>query len=261
MSVLNIGGLVIPVAASGVVSRARYDAVDRARAFDGSYRVSVTGTPKRDWTFTTPPVTRALADQYELTLSNVIPMNCSGDIIGNNSNQLLWSSDFSNTAVWVRTTMDVTAGITDPTGGYNAQTLTATGASGSVNQNLSAGASVARVNSVWMRRRTGVGLVRLFAPDNTTFASPSLTSNWQRVSSPSAASTVRDFNITISASGDAVDAWIGQLEDGTTATTETVTTTAPVLTPLPCCPEITDWQAVKVAGAHYVVISFQLHEV
>lgn len=110
MPALSVGGVTIPVAPGGI-SRDRLDGVDRARAFDQTYRASVTGNPKREFQFSTPPVTRALADFYETVLSIVSARNCSGDIIGGSSNLLTWSEDFSN-AAWTKGATTITPAAT-----------------------------------------------------------------------------------------------------------------------------------------------------
>lgn len=110
MPALSVGGVTIPVAPGGI-SRNRLDGVDRARAFDQTYRASVTGNPKREFQFSTPPVTRALADYYETVLGIVTARNCSGDIIGGSSNLLTWSEDFSN-AAWTLANATITPAAT-----------------------------------------------------------------------------------------------------------------------------------------------------
>lgn len=81
MPSLVVGGVTIKVAPQGA-QRERLDAVDRSRAFDNTYRASATGTAKRQWNFTTPPIPRATADTYEATLGVVTAQTCSGDILG-----------------------------------------------------------------------------------------------------------------------------------------------------------------------------------
>lgn len=110
MPSLSVGGVTIPVAPGGI-SRDRLDGVDRARAFDQTYRASVTGNPKREFHFSTPPVTRSLADFYETVLSVVSARNCSGDIIGGSTNLLTWSEDFSN-AAWTKGNTTITPAAT-----------------------------------------------------------------------------------------------------------------------------------------------------
>lgn len=81
MPALVVGGVTIKITEGGT-SRARLDNVDRSRAFDNTYRASVSGTAKRDFNFTTPPIPRATIDTYEATLGIVTPQTCSGDILG-----------------------------------------------------------------------------------------------------------------------------------------------------------------------------------
>lgn len=81
MAFLVVGGLTIPIQ-PGNAQRDWSDNVDRSRAFDNTYRASATGGGVRDWHFTTPPVTRALADTYEATLRLVGAQICSGDVLG-----------------------------------------------------------------------------------------------------------------------------------------------------------------------------------
>jgi hypothetical protein len=94
-------------------------------------------------------------------------------------NWILFGADFSN-AAWVPATMTKTTGVLDPAGNFNAVTLTATAGAAQVAQFLSASTSIVRVNSVYLRRRTGVGQITLWAPDNATQLHPVLTSQWQR---------------------------------------------------------------------------------
>lgn len=80
MPSLVVGDVSIPVAISSPAF-SRADAVDRGRVFDNSYFASQTGGAANDWTFTTTPVTTALAATYEAALSIVSAQLCSGDIL------------------------------------------------------------------------------------------------------------------------------------------------------------------------------------
>lgn len=254
MSSLTVGGVVIKISGSGI-SRPRLDSVDRARSFDGTYRASVTGTPKRDWIFSTPPVTRGQVDYYESVLGIVTAQLCSGDVLGNN--QLLWPDVFSN-AAWVKFNATISAGIADQDGITPAYTFIATGASAFIQQDLSAGASMVRTNSIYLRRRVGSGTVQLRAPDGATLTTPTLTASWQRVQIAGAASTGRGYVLFVNTSGDQVDISDAQLEDGAVASTYNSTTTAG--TPISCCTEITGWTPVRTGDGYRVVGSFTLHE-
>lgn len=80
MASLVVGGVTIPVAVSSP-SFNRDEAVDRGRSFDNSYFASETGGAANDWTFSTPPVTTALAATYRAALGKINAQLCSGDIL------------------------------------------------------------------------------------------------------------------------------------------------------------------------------------
>lgn len=80
MASLVVGGVTIPVAVSSP-SFTRDEAVDRGRSFDNSYFASETGGAANDWTFSTPPVTPALAATYRAALGRTNAQLCSGDIL------------------------------------------------------------------------------------------------------------------------------------------------------------------------------------
>lgn len=147
MSSLVVGGVPIPVAPGGI-SRDRLDGVDRARAFDQTYRASVTGNPKRDFIFSTPPIARQTADFIENVLSVVTAQTCSGDVIGGASNSFVRSEEFDN-ASWTKDGTTVTANAAAaPNGTTTADRIvdTATGASHGVIQ--APGALTANTNQV-----------------------------------------------------------------------------------------------------------------
>lgn len=140
------------------------------------------------------------------------------------TNSHLHANDFSN-AAWTKSNCTVGTVIADPAGGTTACTLTATAVSGYVQQNIGAGSSLVRTNSIWLRRRTGTGTVSLYDPLGGNPLSCALTTNWQRFTRTGTASTVRDLVLLFGTSGDAVDAWCGQQEDGAFASSEIPTTT------------------------------------
>lgn len=140
------------------------------------------------------------------------------------TNNLLWSNDFSN-AVWTKVTCTITTGIADPAGGTAACTLTATGANATASQLLSNGASLARPFSVWLRRRTGVGTIQVLDGNGGAYTTVTLSASWTRFSKTGAASVFRQGGIKIVTSGDAIDAWCGDDEDGAFPSSEIVTTT------------------------------------
>lgn len=135
-------------------------------------------------------------------------------------NLLTRTEEFDN-AAWTKTSSTVTAGVSDPNGGSTAWTLTATGASGLVRQSIS-GLSGSLSNSIWIRRRTGTGVVRFYtgAASSTQQMQSVITSDWQRLSTTpgTATGTGDQFGVICETSGDAVDIWRPQLETGSTAT-------------------------------------------
>ena len=165
---------------------------------------AIINTPRGDWT--TVQLPGGLTERRRLLTLELA-----------RSNTLVAPSDLNN-AAWVKTTMAVATGIADPAGGTSACTLTATAANATTDQNLGSGSSLARVNSVWLRRRTGSGLVKVLKPDGSAYATVTLTSDWQRFSQPGSASVVREAGINIVTNGDAVDNYLHQMEDGPFAT-------------------------------------------
>ena len=150
---------------------------------------------------------------------------------GSRQNPLLQSCDHSN-AAWTKTRMTVTTGIADPAGGTSACTLTSTSGSGGNSwsiQNIGIGSSLVRTSSIWIRRRTGTGLIRLWAPDNATFSNLTVTSSWQKFQiANGAASTARTLEVDVLTENDAIDVWGAQIEDGAFASSTIVTGAAAV---------------------------------
>lgn len=143
------------------------------------------------------------------------------------TNSVLWASDFNN-AAWTKSNVTVTPGIADPAGGTSACTMTATAAASHFDQHLADGSSIARTSSIWLRRRTGSGNVPLYDPMTSAFTNLALTADWQRFSKVGPAGMTRWLYVIIGTSGDAVDAWLGQIDDGPLATSGIQTTTQPV---------------------------------
>jgi hypothetical protein len=128
------------------------------------------------------------------------------------------SSDYT-TAFWSKTDVNLTTGIDDPAGGTSATTLTATAASGSLQQPVVGGvASTTYSASFWIRRRTGTGQISLRCGDLTAIPI-TVTSSWLRyvVTAVASTTTVR-LAVVLTTSGDAVDVWGGQIEAGAFAT-------------------------------------------
>lgn len=143
-------------------------------------------------------------------------------------NLLTYSEQFDN-AAWTKITATVATGVTDPNGGLTAATVTANAAFGSIRQVLGASDAAIRVNSIWLRRRTGTGNINFWAPGVVTpLVISTLPSVWTRYSiSDATAQTTRTLLVELVANGDAIDIAFAQMNNGSTALPYTATTTAP----------------------------------
>jgi len=134
------------------------------------------------------------------------------------NNLLIYSGDMTQSA-WSKSNVSVAAGASDPLGGTDAQTITATAANSFIDQFVAAsGANY--VSSVWARRRTGTGAVKLSDPahDGTLLTMP-LTSSWQRfsIAGPPLSAHAASL-INLATPGDAIDVYAPQVEQSLIAT-------------------------------------------
>ena len=141
----------------------------------------------------------------------------AGSPLGYAPNNLInYSTDLMN-AAWIKTNTTVTSGVADPFGGTAAFTLTSTAASSTFYQGEAAlGANY--VNSIWVRRRTGSGLLYFRTPANTNVVFTP-TSTWTRFSiSGPPAGGLAYLVLQGTVSGDAIDVYGPQTEQqiGTT---------------------------------------------
>ena len=151
-------------------------------------------------------------------------------------NLLTYSEDFSN-VTWSKT--NVTASphnVADPDGGFTASTITATTASGYFFYNSASNpTSGSTTVSLWIRRRTGTGDIRLRTAAVGVDTIIDVTSSWQRISvvCVAIAATSNCWVLNIVTSGDAVDIWHPQLELGSVATSyQKVITASDVISPI-----------------------------
>lgn len=124
-------------------------------------------------------------------------------------NNLIVNGTNLSASGWNVSSVSVTTGVSDPVGGTNANTLTATANSAYIYRNGSTTYSNGVV-SVWMRRRTGSGTISLNTPNNASSVTKTLTSSWQQFSVSGApnASGMIIFVINIGTSGDAIDVYM-----------------------------------------------------
>lgn len=294
MSFVVVGGVPIPVAPGG--GKADWlDAVDRARAMDNTYRASATGNAKRDWHFSTPPVSRDMAAIYRAVLKIVSGQVCSGDVLEGSENLVLQSENFGTT--WgvdgtpVRNAADIIVGgivldsLADDSAvtleGYK-QTIAFTGngvktVSGHARQVTSTSTGVRlRDNSAGTDRLLGAltwsgGLPVLTMSVGTFLGYDTLGAGVFRIKLATSSVTAANANelgiypasVVPLAGGStgAVDIGGVQAENGAVPTPYAKTTTATVNTLTPtCCCEITGWTPVKAASDFRYVLDFALHE-
>lgn len=114
--------------------------------------------------------------------------------------------------------MSSATGATDPVGGSSAITLTATGANATLKTVRGSTDASTDVPSLWIKRKTGTGAIRIFLSNNTSqVVTSAVTSSWQRISGAATASSATDhwFGVGIDVSGDEVYIWHPQLESVT----------------------------------------------
>lgn len=132
-------------------------------------------------------------------------------------NNLLTQSNTFNTG-WSLGSVTLSSGVSDPIGGSNAWTATATGAGAQVTQSASVG-SGNFITAYWVRRRTGSGTISIYSPNAVTPNDISVTGSWQQFYVVGASSGTAYAKIVISNSGDAIDIYAATLSAVTYETT------------------------------------------
>lgn len=144
------------------------------------------------------------------------------------TNLALWCRDLTN-AAWVKVNITPALTATGADGSPNsATTLTATLANGTVLQTI-VDASAQRVQSAWIRRRTGTGTVNMTQDNGLTWTPLTLTGTYQQLAIPNQTTANPIIGFQIVTNGDAVDVDYVQQERGTNASSAIATTTAAVV--------------------------------
>lgn len=148
---------------------------------------------------------------------------------GARTNRCLQSQEFDE-AVWVSggggIAVDDQSHVA-PDGTTTADTLTASGANGTLIQDLGVVASAQKTFSIWLKRKTGSGNIDITVDGGSTWHTVSVTSSWARFSRTQTLAD-EDVGIRIVASGDEVYAWGAQVETASFASSYIPTTSASV---------------------------------
>jgi hypothetical protein len=149
----------------------------------------------------------------------------SGRLVVDGYNLLLRSEDLLD-AVWTtRTNCAAVLGAADPLGGSTAWTITASGVSAAYQQVVTGVSSAPYTTSIWVRRRAGSGVIQLRASE-LSGSSIAITTSWQRFSlTNTSTTTIIRCAVTMTNADDAIDIWQPQLEQSTTASQYSPTTT------------------------------------
>jgi len=148
-----------------------------------------------------------------------------GLLIEESRTNLLLHNRGLNDAAWTKT--DITAA-QDQAGldgaANSASSITATGANGTCLQAITS-ASAARATSAYVKRITGTGVIEMTQNGGTTWTAVTVTSDWTRVTIPSATVTNPSVGFRIVTSGDAIAVDAVQCENGAFSTSAILTTT------------------------------------
>lgn len=299
MSILLVGGVPIPISPSGA-SRPRLDMADRARAFDGTYRASVTGNAKRDWNFSTPPIPRAFADSFQTVLATIGSQTCSGELLLGNGNLLIRSEE-KNNAAWTKSDVTIDSDvITAPNGTLTGDKIKETATT--AQHNVFQGITGLTDNTVYTysdfvypaeRNWLTVGIIGKDGGSRYTYFNLATGARGSSAGSPLAAgiergsaesgwwrvwiaatvasggfgygpflglATADGTNNYLGTAGSGIYSWGAQLELGSYPSAYSPTTTVAVTSTVSCFTEILDWTPVKTPQGHRVVLSFMLHE-
>lgn len=149
---------------------------------------------------------------------------------GARENRCLHSQDFTN-AAWVSGGGGIAVTPNTaiaPDGTTTADTLTASGANGTLIQDLGVVASAAKAGAMYLKRKTGTGNIDLTMDGGSTWATQTINSTtWTRCEKQQTVAD-EDFGIRIVTSGDAVYAWQADVQTGAFISSPIPTTTAAV---------------------------------
>jgi len=187
--------------------------------FSPSFGPSLTGgvTPIGLWDASTSTLAQLAALVSHSRTSLATMFDSTGKLTYAPNNLLTYSNTFSN-AAWTLSTATLSSGVTDPLGGTNAWTLTATGAGALLYQNVTVPTSANGLFAVYVKRRTGSGTISLRQPAGA-YSAVTVTGTWTQVSVVGPGNGAVNIAIQIATSGDAIDIYAATLSAVTYETT------------------------------------------
>ena len=181
--------------------------VTSANEYNGAWRVSGISSVVASWNASTSTLAMLTAIVNHTRTSLATMFDSTGKLTYAPNNLLTYSNTFSN-AAWTKSSMSVTSGATDPFGTAFAWTLTATGPSALLYQ-LQSLAGPNAIPFVWMRRKTGSGIIYLRNANNVSIdVTAQVSSSWALVYvAPTAALGGNLFLIGLATSGDEIEVY------------------------------------------------------
>jgi len=178
---------------------------------------------------------------------------------GQRQNRCIYAQDFSN-AAWVSGGGGIAVTpntAVAPDGATTADTLTASGANGTLIQDLGVVASAAKAGGLYLKRKTGTGNIDLTLDGGSTWTTVAVTSSWLLLEKTQTLAD-EDFGIRIVTSGDEVYAWQAQVETAAFISSPIPTTTAAVTRNADSDTYLTAGNFSDTAGTMYAEVTYDV---
>ena len=188
--------------------------VTTGNEYNGAWRVSGVSSVVASWNASTSTLALLAAITTHSRTSLATMFDSTGKLTYAPNNLLTYSNTFSN-AAWAKNLVTVTGGVSDPVGGSNASTITATGVNAFIYQGPTVAAGTRIASQLYVKRRTGSGSVFLYDQNgftNTVDITASISGGGWVAINPSvltASGSNAYVGVKINTSGDAVDVYAG----------------------------------------------------